>query len=378
MSFVSSADFISSEILAVLYIGLVVFVVITRKGSFHLQTKSLRLFSWAEIVLGISRAVYVAVPSTLTGGDVPTDLNTRESLEYWLNFVTFLLFLCGNCAALAAWLVIIDTWLRSLRVARNLTFSIDVLALGLRCALVTFALFEVALAVAYFFAPFEKLVMAYSIVSTTYSIALVAAFMFAGTRMLLMLRAFSIAAASSEGIIGSTSVFGRAIDDEQWSDIESSSNQLAPLLPLAGSGPGPGLANATIISPMQVSSSSDTSSLSLQAVNLPTKRSRITLVATVCTACSLIKACVESYQCAMMISPGNEPLAGSWWWLVTFLYFCCSEILPGWLVLFALRKQSSTILGAGAAILDQRVFSERHEPLFVDDSTNNPALILYS
>jgi hypothetical protein len=57
----ASADFISGECLAALYAALFVFVLVVRGGAFHIRTRSLKLFCGAEVVLSITRAIYVAM-----------------------------------------------------------------------------------------------------------------------------------------------------------------------------------------------------------------------------------------------------------------------------------------------------------------------------
>lgn len=107
---VDAPDFISSEILAGLFTALCALVVVVLTGSYHKKTRSFSLFCYAELVMCISRAVYVAIPDGLTGGDVPA--LPKNTLGYWLNFASFALFLIGNGASIIAWLVILHMFVK--------------------------------------------------------------------------------------------------------------------------------------------------------------------------------------------------------------------------------------------------------------------------
>ena len=60
-------------------------------------------------------------PSELTGGEAPPSAVPAQTVTYWLNFASFVLFLVGNCASIAAWLVILHKFVkvRPFRVTNN-------------------------------------------------------------------------------------------------------------------------------------------------------------------------------------------------------------------------------------------------------------------
>jgi hypothetical protein len=337
-------------------------------------------------------------PSGLTGGDIPSNLNNK-SIAYWINFAAFVLFLIGNCAAVSAWVVIIEMWLRSIQIAERSPPSAS-LFITLRVLVVLFAVFEGSLLIAFFFVPFPIIVEAYSIVSVLYSIALVAAFVITGARMLLVLRSLSSSLAGSSRapywddqsdadsvsvagaqIVGHSSVASKST--RQGVGVEGSIQSVqvpksygaragaAYVSSHAATGSGtmdghtgpfamPSLVLSDSDSEMEYSSrpgAASSSRFTVQVQNQAsailsdpqTKRRRITQVAVVCALCSFIKAAIESYQCAIMASPADELLSGRYWWLVTCLYYFCSEIIPGFVVLYALRKPSASTTGTSGS-----------------------------
>ena len=58
---VDAPDFISSEILAGLFTVLCALVIVALYGGFHLKTRSFLLFCYAELVMCIARAAYIAM-----------------------------------------------------------------------------------------------------------------------------------------------------------------------------------------------------------------------------------------------------------------------------------------------------------------------------
>ena len=259
-------------------------------------------------------------PDGLTGGDVPSPL-PAFTLDYWLGFVSFALFLLGNFASIVAWLVILHMFAKAVYVAsRNPRYAAVARAIQLSAAL--YALFELALLVSFFWIPYLRIIEAWSVISAAFSVALAAAFLVANVRVWVVLRKVALHGTTDEQPSGG----GPGSYYEDQSDADTIAT---PLYPAPRSVMGLS-ANGLNGDPARVPVTS------LLRDDARQKLWRITLVSVVCTACSCIKAAIEALQCAVVLSPTMT--VAQYWWLISLLYFVSSEIVPGVLILLALRR----------------------------------------
>ena len=190
-------------------------------------------------------------------------------------------------------------------------------ALAIKISYFIYITFEAALVVAFFFTPFSEIVVAWSVFSAAISVTLAIAFLYANTRFC--------------NVLGKVVLNTQAVDnlDVGYDDPSDSDTIAAPFFH------SPPRASAGILNPTAARPISTTHYDAQQKLH------RITQVSIICTVCSCIKAAIEAFQCDFMIKQSD--IIRPYWWLVTFLYFILSEILPGALVLLALRKPRTSV-----------------------------------
>lgn len=59
--------------------------------------------------------------------------------------------------------------------------------------------------------------------------------------------------------------------------------------------------------------------------------------------CRVVKAALEGFQVAELLIPNSSVQDSGYFWLVGLLYYLFSEVIPGLLVLLALRKPTSSV-----------------------------------
>lgn len=222
------------------------------------------------------------------------------------------------------------------------------LSFAIKATAVIYAVFEAALLLAFFLVAYDRVVEAWSVFSAAFSVALAATFVYANIRFWTVLSKVVLHAGTGSGHVTSggaadgdaTSLHAGGADTASlYYDDQSDADTIS--MPLVSSPP-----DAYAASLNSAPRRRQPAVASLLQENARQKLRRITLVSVVCTLCSCVKAAIEALQCAVLLTP--NPAIERDWWLISLLYFSLSEVLPGVLVLLALRKPSSPPLAAAA------------------------------